>query len=495
MKGCCSILLAVLLASAAPGQTALSLQKDSLTAALKLAKTDTDSANVLNSLCELLGKKGEYEKGSEAADKAVAMLERKRGHLLKNEAEVLAQSYVYSADMLYKRGRNPEAMGRAKKALELYEQLSDRAGIALAYNNIAVSYDNQSDFPHALEYYFKALKIREALHDKAGIAALLGNIGEVYRQLPDRIRALEYYQRSLDAIEQTPGSSDDKNIVLGNALNNIGLIYDDQKEYAKALDYLERALAIRKKMNDKKRIGGSYNNIGILYKKRGDYDKALECYLQAYGIKKDIGDHRGMSIALVNISEVYMIQKKFPQAEEMLTQSLALAREAGALQLVQEVYQALYELHQQSGRYDKAFAEFKQFVALRDSITNENNIKRQTELEMQYQFDRKETADSIKNAEQRKQEQIRHNQEISQQKTYTYGGVAGFVLMLVITGISFRAYRQKHKANEIISEQKQLVEAKQKEILDSIYYAKRIQNNILPTRKYIERKLNELRKV
>jgi len=52
--------------------------------------------------------------------------------------------------------------------------------------------------------------------------------------------------------------------------------------------------------------------------------------------------------------------------------------------------------------------------------------------------------------------------------------------MLVVAGVSFRAYRSKQKANEIIFHQKELVEMKQKEIIDSINYACRIQKIIAP---------------
>jgi hypothetical protein len=74
-------------------------------------------------------------------------------------------------------------------------------------------------------------------------------------------------------------------------------------------------------------------------------------------------------------------------------------------------------------------------------------------------------------------------------------------LVLILAGFIFRSYRQKQKANIIISQQKSevekqknLVEEKQKDILDSIHYAKRIQQSLLPTEKYIEKKLNELKK-
>jgi hypothetical protein len=41
--------------------------------------------------------------------------------------------------------------------------------------------------------------------------------------------------------------------------------------------------------------------------------------------------------------------------------------------------------------------------------------------------------------------------------------------------------------------QKYLVEEKQKEIIDSIKYAKRIQQSLLPTDKYIGKSLNRLK--
>lgn len=65
--------------------------------------------------------------------------------------------------------------------------------------------------------------------------------------------------------------------------------------------------------------------------------------------------------------------------------------------------------------------------------------------------------------------------------------------MILPAFLIFRGYRQKQKANLEIKKQKELVEEKQKEILDSIHYARRIQNSLLPNEKYIQRKMEWLR--
>ena len=79
-------------------------------------------------------------------------------------------------------------------------------------------------------------------------------------------------------------------------------------------------------------------------------------------------------------------------------------------------------------------------------------------------------------------------------------GLLGGLVLLI-----FRSYRQKQKANILISRQKEevekqkgeigiqkeIIEEKQKEILDSIHYAKRIQTSLLPSEKYIQKQLQK----
>ncbi len=68
-----------------------------------------------------------------------------------------------------------------------------------------------------------------------------------------------------------------------------------------------------------------------------------------------------------------------------------------------------------------------------------------------------------------------------------------FVAVLIFLGV--RLFKtENHAYSSQIEEQKKVVEVKQKEILDSIHYAKRIQNTLLTSEKYIDKHLNELNK-
>ena len=72
------------------------------------------------------------------------------------------------------------------------------------------------------------------------------------------------------------------------------------------------------------------------------------------------------------------------------------------------------------------------------------------------------------------------------------------MILLIFVVISWRNKQRANKAlaekNAEINLQKEIIEEKQKEVMDSIRYAKRIQQSLLPTEKYIARNLTDLNK-
>jgi cell division protein FtsX len=77
-----------------------------------------------------------------------------------------------------------------------------------------------------------------------------------------------------------------------------------------------------------------------------------------------------------------------------------------------------------------------------------------------------------------------------------------FLFFLTLFSILiFRSLQKNRRANKIITQQKKevelqkhLVEEKQKEILDSIHYAKRIQKALITSEKYFGKMISELKK-
>ncbi|MBL7883192.1 MAG: tetratricopeptide repeat protein [Bacteroidia bacterium] len=441
-----------------------------------------------------LANKGDYKDALICLNKALQKNENKlmNATILGNIGLVYHDQNSYDTTLLF-----------YNKALKITQELGDKKQEARNLANIGIVYYDQSDYSKALEYYFKALKIDEQLNDKSTIKMDLSNIGIVYHDLEDYPKALEYYQRSLTICRELGNKRD-----IAKAVGNIAILYDDQGQYRKALDYYSEAMKLNEEVGNKRSLAINLSNAGGLYVELGKeskincnctndsgyFKRANECYQKALKINEEIGNKRSQGINKGNLGELYLHLNKPKEAEFLLLEALRTARSLGELTYVKIWHEALTELYESQNNHPKAFDSYKKFIAVRDSISNEENVKKQTELEMQYEFDKKEAETK---AEQEKKDAIALAEKKRQKSILI---LISIVLLLVIAFaiFIFRSLKTTQKQKVIIQEQKSivehqkhLVEEKQKEIIDSINYAKRIQMSILPSEKYIERIINK----
>jgi hypothetical protein len=155
---------------------------------------------------------------------------------------------------------------------------------------------------------------------------------------------------------------------------------------------------------------------------------------------------------------------------------MQVAKELGFPENIKNSAITLKEIYKSQNKYNEALEMFELEIKMRDSIYNQETQKATIKKQMQYTFEKKELETK---AEQDKKDAIA-KAELKQKENERNYFIAGFGLVLILALFIFRGYQQKQNANAIILEQKHLVDEKQKEILDSIHYAKRIQTALLP---------------
>lgn len=454
---------------------------------------------------------------------------------------VKARTHLRLAEFYF--GRNVDSadvnIGKAVSIIEKYvpsdnEKEKHQLGLLKAegYNMLGIVHKERGEFGKSLDAYNISLKLAESLKEKGMVANTLNNMGIIYDLQGDAGKALDCYLRCLKMLEQA--TDKDSKYGMGYIMYNIAFIYGNQKDKKKALEYAKRSLAIREEIADQRGIATTCTYIGSLLQAIGQVDEALAYYERALEIFQAAGYKSGIVLGLSGMGKIYYVKKDFKTSKEYLIEALEVAKSIKGKNDISNQYLALADVEKEMGNLDKALAyglesiaiakethrpesigasaqvlqqiyvqrgDFKQaytnyilYVEMRDSVNSEKNQKAAVQKEMQYLYEKKTAADSVRNAEQVKLEELKHEQEIGKQRSYTYGGIIGFVLMLLLAGISFRAFRIKRKANQEIADQKKIVEEKQKEIIDSITYAKRIQQSHMPTEKYFSQTLRRLNK-
>jgi len=402
-------------------------------------------------------------------------------------------------DAFQEKGEFGKGLVYGKEAIGLAEKINYKDGLAGAYNELGIGYRNFGDYPRALENFLIALKIREGSGNKPGIARILGNIGIIYRNQGEYEKALSYYLKAHTIFLEI-----NNKVKIARNLGNIAIVYNNLGNYEKAMEYYFRALKISEEDGDKAGISRQTGNIGTAYQELADealaqhdllksdslYKKALAFDLKALAIDEELDDKAGMAIWLGNIGAMYMRMTQYAKARLYLKRALSLSDSINDLYGKMDANRYLSELFERTGEKKLALTHYKLAIAQKDSLFNEERDKEMTRKEMNYEFEKKEAATKL---EQEKKEAIAAAE--ARRQRIILLAISGFGLLVLGFAIfAYRSFMQKQKANVEITRQKHLIEEKQKEILDSIYYARRIQRSLLPTWKYLERHLERLKK-
>jgi tetratricopeptide (TPR) repeat protein len=410
-----------------------------------------------------------------------------------------------------KLGENEKGLACGNEALELSKKLNYKKGIAAALKNIGNIYHNQGAYDKALQKFISSLKIEQELGDKYEMATSYNNIGVIYMMMENYALSIENHSAAAEIRSEIlteakkAGKAPPASVLkdMGSSYHNMGIVYWKQLNYDKAIESFYSSMEVRKAAGDKEGIAYSYIGIGVLYEEQNKLNEALESYFSSLKICREINDKVGIASCYTNIGNVFGKKKQYDKSMEYAKLTLSVAKEIDYKDLIREAYTNLSEMSKLTGNYQKAYEYQVLLSEIKDSLYNETKSKQLAEVQTQYETEKKEQEIKLLNKEKELQ-----NKDLQKQRLLTYGVIVGLLLMVLVAIVIFRSLkitqRQKkviEKArdeiavkNRIVEEQKLQVEEHQKEIIDSINYARRIQSSQLPTESYIHKCLKRLNK-
>ncbi len=456
---------------------------DSLVQKLKVQKDDTAKAILFTDISKYYAERGEFENAISYSEKGIQYCKQQEEKTIEKEKQVYLRCESRIANnaglIRLSQGVPAEAIRFMRLSLDLKKQLGDKKSIAYTYLNIGNILMELGSYAEALENTLACLKLSREIQDSMGICYALNNVGLYYLKTGNNDEAIKNYKASLEIAKTINNVK-----AITQLQTNIGSIYQQNGNPLEALKLYENSVTLYQQINDKIGIANVYSRIAEAYASMGDYQKNLEYESRSFSIYEET-QHQYQSMSCVNLGLIHMKLKETANAQKWFERGLRLALNSRLKEVISAAYAGLSSADSAAGRWNSAFENYKLFIQYRDSIKNEENTKKQTQVEM----DRKESATK---AEQAKKDAIAASEKRKQQ-IILYSVMSGFVLVLAASFFLFRAYRQKQFANKRIIKQKEIIEEKQAEILDSIYYAKRIQQSLLPTEKYITRIIQKLK--
>ena len=398
------------------------------------------------------------------------------------------------------------ALDYYKKALEINKELGNNAEIARTLVNLANVYSVVGQFQQSIEFFLQALDIHQSIGEREGLAWTSLGIARLFKRLDLLDRAMEYAQSALNyyrEVEEETG----KSVGVTLSLSEIGSIYHKLGKYNEALEHSELVLQINKKTGNVHGQAANHISLGVIFFDKDNNDLALDHLTKALEIKETVGDSLDLAPLYRHLGKVELQEGNIVLAQTYFNRSKDLAYKHRLIPDLSEAYLGLSEIFAQIGQSDKALAAYITHSNYKDSL-NSSDISR---LEMQYEFEKREKERELL-AQQREALQ---EARLERQRVVLIFFIVGFVLTGALAAFIFYGYREKRRINlllveqnneitrqkgeienqkeeieqqrDFVTRQRDKIANQQRLITDSITYASRIQNAILPSQKTLSK--------
>ncbi|SFF13295.1 ATP-binding protein [Thermoflexibacter ruber] len=363
----------------------------------------------------------------------------------------LGRAYIYSS--------SDTAIYYCQKALALAEKLQYTKGESFALSMIAFSETEKSNYVSALHYAQKSLKVATQgnhLFEKAfaylRLASLSGTMGDIEE-------ALSFFKKAEEIFIRLKNEER-----LAVVYNNIGSMYAGEAEFSKdkavhdslcllSLSYYKKAEAIRRKNKEELGLATVLSNIVSTYIQLGQDSLADSFLPELEQLATKFNSAREKFNAKLDKAEILLHKGELLEAEKLALTLLAEEKAVFNKPTSSGLYRLLNELYAQKKDYEKAY----QYRIIYQDLRERELYKPEAQKAMQaVRKNLEEERRMAEKAETEKEKQV--------QRLYWAIAGGGFLVVLLILGITYRNSLRQKQANQLLQEKNEEIAQQSEEL-------------------------------
>ena len=417
------------------------------------------------------------------------------------------------------------ALISANNAAIASQECNDDFDRMLALTQMGICYYHHNYKADALESFLQSFELSKQLKNPEQIAFLINEIGKIQLELGNYADAMDYAQQALNFF------MDENNLEgQGTSLMLLGSLHTQLDNLKLAEDYLTKSVFLLKRVNNPTLEGLANLYLGELKISQNKNDEALEILSQAATLLSKKNAEKGnlaqvlryYAVALAasgrmqeaeamarkslltlgksyNITElakswltlgdIHFAQNKALEAQNAYNHALDYAQEGELKDQMRKAYYGLSMVTENLHQPAKAFEYLKQYTQLNDSILGLNKLSRVNNLESQLATIKKD-----RELEAKQMQMQQKDLKLTQLQNRITTLIAILIILTLIIYYAYRLNKHKKEANRLLLEQNVeieaqadqlaqqnlMVEKRNKDIINSIEYAGRIQKAIVP---------------
>ncbi|MFB6257192.1 MAG: SpoIIE family protein phosphatase [Flavobacteriales bacterium] len=359
---------------------------------------------------------------------------------------------------------------RYEKAETLFQEARRRYKEAGAFEEksrthlmSARSFRFQSYYTKALRHAHRAKELFDSLSNRLGIGKSKLEIGRIHWDQGNHNKALRSFQKAKELFkaENSDGG-------LARIHQHIGKCFQKRESEQKALKHFRKAYSHNIKADNPKGAAYARTHLAGLLMEKGLLDSCMSLYRKTLRIFRNYQDLTGVVVSMKGIGKIHMKRGAADSALFYFNRTVPHAERIKNFEAQVSLHKLIAKVHARQDRERKAYEELKKANEYEDSLHIRKQKEKMAELEAKYETKQRKKELELQDAQLR--------QKNFEQKVL-FGGLG---LVLLFSGFLYYQVRQKKKANHSLLTKNRIIEEKNRDILQSLRYASRIQNAVLP---------------
>ena len=380
---------------------------------------------------------------------------------LNTEPAKRAQISIKFARLLYKHGEYTQSLNLLKSVLLLTHSLHDSIAEGEAYilKGKVSSWAMKND--QALKSFLRAEEI--FVHDEYHLLEILEDKGLMYDINKDQAHAMEIFRMVARKASRIAAPR-----IEADAWGRMGDFFFNDGNLDSAEICFEKSVSINERISSNEALVTGYMYLGKTYTQQGFPEKGKDYLEKALSLAYKVETKRSVPTIYYYLAETELKLKNTAHALTHLNKAIELTTLRYNPYLLTYLYNLKYKADSGLGNTKEAMHDLQHYIFLDDSLQSKALYNQMAEMQTRFNVEKKDNLISLL-----EKDKTLKDERLKRQQVVTGFVTGGLLLLSSFSVLLYRNFRAKKKAFA-------LLEIQSKKIEDSIIYAKRIQEAILP---------------
>jgi tetratricopeptide (TPR) repeat protein len=268
----------------------------------------------------------------------------------------------------YIRGDLATTYKKHQEATELLNAINTQEGFGWMFTIQGSIFVQQGEYEKAFAIFRKAIAIAQELQDKDNemlsgylLANLYLDLKDYDNSLPLHLKVFEIAQKTGDVLS------------ISNGLVSLANTYHAKQEHEKAIDYLNRSLEMTQTTPQAPVYARTLHDLGMVYETKGNYAKAIELVEKSLVVRTTHDNKQGIITSLLSLGRLHGRMQDFEHGVSLLKKAIEVATPLSAKPKIMRAYQEMAIIYKEMDKPWEALASYEQYMAYKADVLGEEN--------------------------------------------------------------------------------------------------------------------------